>query len=160
MTRGLLSCRVSPSPFSISYHSSLSVADAFDRVSDVVSHPVPLTTVWWHGDGPSVGARFTARTKFGPVFFDDVMVVQRFDHPASSDDGAGRMVIEKVGRPLAGWADISVRPAVDGGPGCVVEWREALWLRCPAVPLVEGFTSWVAARVGPLVFGQVVKQLV
>lgn len=89
----------------------------WERVSDVVGHAsgVPLQSVTSDPGEPGVGWRFTPRTSLGPLGFDDPMVVTVWEPPR-------RLRVEKVGRVLAGWADISLAPLPDGGTR--VTWQE------------------------------------
>ena len=82
------------------------LSEAWRRVVDVSAHGevVPFTT----GRGPApedavVGSRYVARTRLGPLGFDDVMVVREIE--------AGRRVVfEKVGRLLGGVVTVEITP--------------------------------------------------
>ncbi|MCB5168239.1 SRPBCC family protein [Streptomyces bambusae] len=135
--------------------SPLSVIDAWRRVTDWERHGarVPLTrTVLLTPPPVGVGTRFTAVTGIGRCRFDDPMEVTLWHPPAGGT--AGRCRLEKRGRAVTGWAEIEVRAAPAGGPGCEVLWQEELHLR--GLPRrLDG----LLAPVGRLVFGRVVSGL-
>ena len=110
---------------------------------------VPLTTVTLDRPGSTgvtgLGARFTGRTRLGPVRFDDPMEVTEW-RPAA-DGVAGRCRVRKLGPWLTGWAEIEVLP-VPGGTR--VEWVEqvrARWTPRIADPLIAVVGSAFFARV-------------
>lgn len=114
--------------------------EAFSRLTDWPRHGdvVPLTTVRLTDTG------FVARTGIGPLGFDDVMDVVRWDPPRSCR-------LEKRGRVVTGWAEITVEPAAGGAR---VTWRElAHWRGVP------GFLSRVEAVAGRLLFTVVIRRL-
>lgn len=109
---------------------------------------VPLTTIAVDATAPpGVGARFVARTGVGPLAFDDVMVVTRWEPPGA--DGAGVVEVRKDGRVVLGTAAFAVVPTPDGGS--LVTWTEDVdvapvgltrhlaWLIAP--PSRAGFAS-------------------
>lgn len=118
--------------FEVQRQSRLPVAETWRRLTDWQSHSdhIPLTAV--SVDGQGLGAVFTARTSVGPVGFDDPMEVVGWDPPRSPDSGgthafgAGWCRIEKRGRVMVGWAELSVEPA---GDGSLVTWREDVAVR-------------------------------
>lgn len=94
-----------PSPaFEIDLLVPRAPEQVWSRLWDLSRHTaaVPLTTV--SGEPLHQGARFTARTRVGPVVLDDVMVVQEWDPPH-------RAQLRKVGRVLRGQIDVELRPA-------------------------------------------------
>jgi hypothetical protein len=103
--------------FTVTETSPEPVELVWQRVSDLVGHSagVPLTSTTSDPGEPAVGWRFTPRTGLGPVGFDDPMVVTVWEPPR-------RLRVEKVGRVLAGWADISLAPLPEGGTR--VTWQE------------------------------------
>lgn len=119
--------------FTVTETSAEPVNRVWERVSDLVGHAsgVPLQSVTSDPGEPEVGWRFTPRTSLGPLGFDDPMVVTVWEPPR-------RLRVEKVGRVLAGWADISLAPLPDGGTR--VTWQEEV------VPAHTG----IARRTRPL----------
>jgi hypothetical protein len=97
-------------PFEIVREVPLSQQEAFSRVTDWPRHGdvVPFTTVRATETG------IVARTALGRVGFDDPMDVVQWDPPRFCR-------LEKRGRVLRGWAEISVWPIATGSK---VVWRE------------------------------------
>jgi uncharacterized protein YndB with AHSA1/START domain len=110
---------------------------------------MPLTTMRL-GQGPTrVGWSFAGLTGVGRLRFADVMRVTRWDPPAETGSGAFRLV--KVGRLLAGWAEVSVLPLA-GGTQTRLLWRENIVLRPISLgrfmaPLTDRLTTVLFARV-------------
>lgn len=140
------------SAFEVSTKSSLPPQQAWDRVTNWPAHGehVPLTRVQLDTPPPAgVGTRFTARTGTTRLGFDDPMEVVTWRPPADGRPGFCR--IEKRGRVILGWAELTVEPL---GSGSVTTWREeANPAHLPRVadPVARGF--------GRLVFGRVVRKL-
>jgi polyketide cyclase/dehydrase/lipid transport protein len=138
--------------FTVTRDSPLSPAQAWARVVDWPRHGryVPFTRVTVTvAAGGGIGTVFTARTGLGRVGFDDPMEVVDWSPPGL--DGRGHCRLEKRGRVMAGWAELSVEPH---GTGARVTWREAAKpARLPA------FTDRVSALAGRLLFGRVLKGL-
>lgn len=114
--------------------------DAFARLTDWERHGevVPLTRISPTGTG------FVARTAVGPLGFDDVMDVVTWEPPTFCR-------IEKRGRVVTGWAELSVEPT---GAGARVVWREeAHWLGVPR------FAAGLEEAAGRALFGRVVDHL-
>ncbi|HEX8095180.1 SRPBCC family protein [Jatrophihabitans sp.] len=114
---------------------------------------IPLTTVTIDRSGSEgvtgLGARFTGRTRLGPLGFDDPMEVTEW-RPAT-DGVAGRCRVRKLGPWLTGWAEIEVRPSPGGTR---VEWVEevrARWTPRIADPVI--------AAVGSAFFGRVLRKM-
>ena len=114
---------------------------------------IPLTTVTvdrpGSTDATGLGARFTGRTRFGPITFDDPMEVTQW-RPAAGG-AAGHCRVRKLGPWLTGWAEIQVRPSADGTR---VEWVEevrARWTPRIADPLI--------AAVGSAFFALVLRRM-
>ncbi|MEV7414135.1 SRPBCC family protein [Streptomyces sp. NPDC089919] len=102
--------------------------EAWRRLTDWERHgaQVPFTVTFLTTAPPTaVGTRFTARTGFGRLSFDDPMEVVAWRPPAAGAPGHVRL--EKHGRLVLGWAEIEVRPAPAGGSE--VHWREELRVR-------------------------------
>lgn len=156
-----------PRPFEIIRRTELDAAEAWDRLTTWERHGnvVPLTTVHREpGTGPGVGEHFVARTALGRVGFDDPMEVVAWEPPrepvasgeavvgASADpDRSGFCRIEKRGRVLTGWTEITVQPAFDGS---VVMWRELA-----VVPRLGRVGNAAGHTVGRLMFGRVLSRL-
>jgi hypothetical protein len=127
---------------------------AWQLVTDWPAHGrwIPLTTVSIDSDSPvpaGLGCRFTGRTGFGPIGFDDPMTVTRWQPP--TDQTAGHCRVVKRGRWLTGWAEIEVRPIE---AGCRLVWTEDVrprWTPRAADPLV--------ARLGSVLFDRTLRQL-
>ncbi|MBY8888265.1 SRPBCC family protein [Streptomyces sp. PTM05] len=138
--------------FRITRRTPLTAAEAWRRVTDWERHaaPVPLTAITVTTAPPTgPGTRFTARTSVGPVGFDDPMEVTRWQPPR--DGGPGLCRLDKRGSVVTGWAEIEVRPGVNGS---IVQWREDL--RVAALPSAfDGATAWS----GRLLFGRVLGRL-
>ena len=97
-------------PFEIAREVPLSQQEAFSRLTDWVRHGdvVPLTTIRLTDTG------FVARSGLGRFGFDDPMDVVEWDPPRFCR-------LEKRGRVVRGWAEISVWPTASGSK---VVWRE------------------------------------
>ncbi len=91
---------------------SLEPAEAWERLTDWERHGdlVPLTSITRTAQG------FIARTGVGRLGFDDPMEIVQWREPVFCR-------IEKRGRLVRGWAELSVEPA---GGGSVVTWREEI----------------------------------
>lgn len=119
------------------------------RVSDLSGHAagVPLTTTVSDPGAPGLGWRFTPRTALGLLGFDDPMVVTVWDPPR-------RLRVEKRGRVLAGWADISLA-ALPGG-GTRVTWQEEV---VPAHTGLARRTRPIFDAVGAVVFRRALTRM-
>lgn len=139
-------------PFVITRDCDMPPPEAWARVTDWPRHGrfVPLTTVDVRTAGPNaVGTVFSAHTGVGRVGFDDPMEVVEWEPPAQGR--GGRCRLEKRGRVLTGWAELSVEPHGDGSR---VVWREqAKAARLP------GFTDRLSAACGRLLFTRVLTGL-
>jgi hypothetical protein len=128
--------------FTVTTQTSLPPASAWTRLVDWSRHAahVPLTTIAVQPGEPGVGATFVARTALGRVGFDDPMEVVAWDPPRFCR-------IEKRGRVMLGWAELSVTAA---GTGSTVTWREeAVPARLPrfARPLADAAGRRLFTRV-------------
>ena len=120
--------RMGRAGFAFRIDTALAPHEAWRRVVDVSAHGevVPFTT----GRGPApedavVGSRYVARTRLGPLGFDDVMVVREIE--------AGRRVVfEKVGRLLGGVVTVEITPERGLDGGAQVAWAQSITL--PWVP--------------------------
>jgi uncharacterized protein YndB with AHSA1/START domain len=116
---------------------------------------IPLTTVTMvrpaAGDpaGMGLGARFTGRSRLGPVRFDDPMEVADWQPPAGAEPGRCR--VRKLGPWLTGWAEIVVSPSPGGAR---VEWVEEI--RARWTPRIF---DPVLAAVGSALFGRVLRAM-
>ena len=92
----------------------LSAEQAWSRITDWVRHGdfVPMTV-------RVEGRRILARTGIGPFAFDDVMDVVVWEPPQ-------RCRLEKRGRLVLGWAEITVEPLAEGAR---VRWVEEIRVR-------------------------------
>lgn len=135
--------------FTVSASTSESIEQTWARVSDLTGHAdgVPFTRSSSDPGDPGPGWRFVARTGLGRVGFDDPMVITEWDPPR-------RLRLEKVGRVLTGWADISLTSLPQGGT--LVTWQEEV------VPAHAG----TARRVRPLfdaagrvIFGRALRRM-
>ena len=125
---------------------------AWAKLTDWPRHGryVPLTRMRVDTPGPTgVGTVFVGRTAVGPLGFDDPMEIVEWHPPGTG--GAGHCRIEKRGRVVLGWAELSVVP--EGG-GSRATWREdatPAHLPRPLHPL--------AALAAKLLFGRVLRRL-
>lgn len=120
---------------------------AWPRHGDVV----PLTRVTVTTPPPTgEGTRVVARSRLGPLSFDDPMEVTVWQPPRDGAPGLCRL--EKRGRIVTGWAEIEVRPG-PGGRARVV-WREEIRVRAVST-LFDG----MVARAGRHVFGRALNRL-
>jgi len=116
---------------------------------------VPLTTVTLDELAPGavagagLGARFTGRTRLGPVAFDDPMEVTEWQ-PATAG-APGRCQVRKLGPWLTGWAEIGVSPSPEGAR---VEWVEEIRARW-----TPRLVDPVIGAVGSLFFGRVLRRM-
>lgn len=119
------------------------------RVSDLVGHAegVPFQRVTSDPGSPGLGWRFTPRTAVGPLGFDDPMVVTVWEPPR-------RLRVEKVGRVLAGWADITVAALPEGGSR--VTWQEEV---VPANEALARRTRPLFDAAGKVVFGRALARM-
>lgn len=119
---------VDPAPVRVEWRTELDPAEAFAKLTAWQDHAVPLTRITVTDDG------FVARTGLGPLGFDDPMVITELDPPH-------RVVLQKRGRVVLGWARIEVE-AVPGGS--LVTWTEQLRVR--GVPRFAAPISAAATR--------------
>lgn len=118
----------------------LTAEEAFARLTDWSRHGdhVPLTKVH------AVNGGILARTGLGPLGFDDPMRIVDWDPPR-------RFRLEKQGRVVTGWAEVTVTPL---DLGCRVEWREVA--HTAGVPKAFARAEQAAGR---LLFSRVIDGL-
>jgi carbon monoxide dehydrogenase subunit G len=125
--------------------TQLSVEDAWNTLTDWRAHGewIPLTKmiVLASGERPGLGDRFIGRTGVGPIAFDDVMTVTKFEEPGST----GFCEVTKSGRLIKGSASFAVASTESG---TVVTWVEDI----PLPEMVEKAFGWLLALFGRLVF--------
>jgi uncharacterized protein YndB with AHSA1/START domain len=110
---------------------------------------MPLTTMRLDQGPTRVGWSFAGLTGLGRLRLSDVMRVTEWAPPAETGAGSFRLV--KVGRLLAGWAEVSVQPTADGERTRLL-WREDIVLRPIFLgrllaPLTDRFNEALFARV-------------
>jgi hypothetical protein len=134
------------SGFTVTQQTRLAPEQAWSRLVDWPRHGayVPLTTIAVRPGAPGVGAVFVARTGLGRFGFDDPMQVVEWEPPKFCR-------IEKRGRVMRGWAELSVLPT---GDGSIVTWREE------AVPArLPRFAGSLADAAGRRLFTRVLRGL-
>ncbi|WP_369185729.1 SRPBCC family protein [Streptomyces sp. Y1] len=145
--------------FLLTRRSPLPPAECWRRLTDWPRHGerVPFTRVRvvpGSGDVRDVhglpGDLVVARTRLGPLRFDDPMEIVELTAPAPGRDGHCRLA--KRGRAVRGGAELRVR-AVDGG-GSEASWAEEL--RIAGLPALF---DPVVAGVGRVVFGRLLDHL-
>lgn len=110
---------------------------------------MPMTTIRRDPGATAPGWSFAGLTGVGRLRFADVMRVTDWSPPAEA--GQGRFALVKVGRLLAGWAEVSVMPLA-GGQQTRLLWRESIVIR-PVVlgrllsPLTDPFNRALFSRV-------------
>ena len=131
--------------FTVRRTTPLSPARTWAALTDVRRHAehVPLTRAVTDDGPPRVGWWFEMVTGVGPLAVRDRMVITVWE-PTET------MRVVKTGRPLAGWAELRLRPV---GQGTLVEWDEELGLRLPGTARL---TRAVGDRVAPTMFERVV----
>ncbi len=130
----------SGSPIEIVREVPFSQREAFLRVTDWMRHGeiVPLSTVRLTETG------FVVRTSLGPVGFDDPMDIVQWDPPRFCR-------LDKRGRMIRGWAEISVWPTTSGSK---IVWRELAHVRG-----VPRFLAGVEKSVATVVFRRLLDAL-
>ena len=139
--------------FEVSARSSLSPEQAWQRLVDWPKHSdlVPLTSIRVLTATPSgVGTVLVARTRVGPVGFDDPMEVTVWAPP--TDDEVGFCRLDKRGSVVTGWAELTVTPEPGGGSTAI--WREDIH-----VWKLPGLFDRPTAMSSRLLFGRVLRHL-
>lgn len=141
--------------FRIRIQVPLSAVEAWARVLDLRAHGeiIPFTSV--PGDAPGAaelvsGTRFVARTAWGPIGFDDPMIVDDITPPTSTSPGRAR--IRKEGNIVRGWVDVMVTP--DGPAASTLEWAQEISVR--GVPRALGGAT---RTVGRAAYGHTLRRL-
>jgi len=123
----------------------------WDVITDWAGHArwIPLTTMRLDQGPTRVGFTFAGLTGIGPLRFADVMRITDWAPPFETGPGGFRLV--KVGRLLAGWAEVSVQP-LHGGDQSRLLWRENIIVRPVAAgrllaPLADRFNKALFTRV-------------
>lgn len=126
-------------------------AQVWDVITDWAGHSrwVPLTTMRCDPGPTRIGWSFTGLTGIGRLRFSDVMRITDWAPPSAG--GPGRFRLVKVGRWLAGWAEVSMVP-IAGGEQTRVLWRENIVIRPTALgrllaPLTDRVNTVLFTRV-------------
>jgi uncharacterized protein YndB with AHSA1/START domain len=115
---------------------------------------MPLTTMRLGQGSARVGWSFAGLTGVGRLRFSDVMRITAWEPASETGPGAFRVV--KVGRLLAGWAEVSVQPLADGAQTRLL-WRENIVVR----PTCLGrLLAPITDRVSRALFARVVEAMV
>ncbi|WP_419997968.1 SRPBCC family protein [Streptomyces boninensis] len=132
----------------------LSAPEAWRRVTDWDRHAdgIPATRIVRSAaPAAGVGGRFTARTGWRRVGFDDPMEIVEW-RPPGTGGASGRCRLEKRGRLVRGWAEIEVH--AEGPAAARVGWWEEL--RPRGLPRL---LDPALARVARAVFGRALDRL-
>ena len=110
---------------------------------------MPLTTMRLDQGPARVGWTFAGLTGLGRLRFSDVMRLTRWAPP--NETGAAEFRLVKVGRLLAGWAEVRVLP-IAGGQQTQLFWRENIVIRPTFLgrlmgPLTDRLNTALFARV-------------
>jgi uncharacterized protein YndB with AHSA1/START domain len=127
----------------------------WDVVTDWAGYSrwMPLTTMRLDQGPTRVGWSFAGLTGVGWLRFCDAMLVTDWAPPVDAGPGAFRLV--KVGRLLAGWAEVSVLP-IAGGEATRLLWRENIVIR----PNFLGrFLAPLSDRVNQALFAKVIDAM-
>ena len=127
----------------------------WDVVTDWADYArwIPLTRMHLDQGPTSVGWSFAGLTGIGRFRFSDTMVMTDWAPPVGGGPGAFRLV--KVGRLLAGWAEVSVVPAANGEQTRLI-WRENIVIR----PVILGrLLAPLTDRVNHALFARVVDKM-
>ena len=113
----------------------------------------PLTTMRLDQGPAGVGWSFAGRTGIGRLRFSDEMLITDWAPPADTGPGAFRLV--KVGRLLAGWAEVRVLPLANGEQTRLL-WHESIVIR-PSV--VGRLLSPVTDAINRALFASVIDRM-
>jgi hypothetical protein len=99
----------------------LAADEALRRLTDYERHAdfIPFTTVTVTGPRDAVGTMVVARTAVGPLGFEDPMELVVWHWSQRTQPGMCRL--EKRGRTVRGWAQVTVTPLAEGS---MVHWHE------------------------------------
>jgi uncharacterized protein YndB with AHSA1/START domain len=127
---------------------------------------MPMTTMRLDPGPTRVGWSFAGLTGLGRLRFSDVMRVTEWAPPsetgsAASETGSAAFRLVKVGRLLAGWAEVSVQP-IAGGEQTWLVWREDIVIRPISLgrwlaPLTDRFNEALFARVVDAMVAEAVR---
>lgn len=115
---------------------------------------MPLTTMRCDQGPTGIGWTFAGLTGVGAVRFSDVMRITDWAPPPPAG-GSGSFRLVKVGRWLAGWAEVSVMPIASGAQTRLL-WRENIVIR--PIPLGNVLAPLVD-RVNTVVFSRVIAEM-
>lgn len=112
---------------------------------------MPLTTMRLDPGPTRAGWSFAGLTGVGRLRFSDRMRITEWVPPSDEGEGPGAFRLVKVGRLLAGWAEVSVLP-VAGGEQTRLLWREDIVIRPTLLgrllaPLTDRLNKALFARV-------------
>jgi len=127
----------------------------WDVITDWAGHArwIPLTKMHLDQGPTGVGWSFAGLTGISRFRFSDTMVITDWAPPVGEGPGAFRLV--KVGRLVAGWAEVSVLPAGNGEQTWLT-WRENIVIR----PVVLGrLLAPLTDRVNRALFARVVDKM-
>lgn len=127
----------------------------WDVITDWAGHArwIPLTTMRLDQGPARVGFSFAGLTGIGRLRFADVMRITHWAPPSGTGPGQFRLI--KVGRLLAGWAEVSVEP-IQGGEQTRLVWRENIVIR----PVFLGrLLAPLADRINTVVFSRVIGDM-
>ena len=141
--------------FTIERTVAVPPAQVWDVITDWAGYArwIPLTRMRLDQGPTRVGWSFAGLTGVGPFRFSDAMRITDWAPPSDAGPGAFRLV--KVGRLLAGWAEVSVLP-VAGGEQTQLLWRENIVIR--PVPLGR-LLAPLTDRVNEALFAKVVDDM-
>ncbi|MGK5543580.1 SRPBCC family protein [Streptomyces sp. URMC 127] len=144
--------------FRVEREVPLPAGTVWERLTHWEEHAaqVPFTTIEVTTPPPThTGTRFVARTRLGPVAFDDPMEVVRWQPPPSGA-APGYCRLEKRGRVVHGWAEITVRTVAGGtdARGCRVVWSADVRVRG-----VPRFLDGLTGRAARLMYGRIIDGL-
>lgn len=127
-------------PVTLTRTSTATAERLWAVVTDMVRHAkyVPFTTIHPQDADPHLGWEVLARTGFGPLGFNDTMLVTGWEPPPA---WPARMRLVKTGRLLDGWAEIVIEPRAEGGSR--LTWHEQIEPR----PTPLRFVARLGARV-------------
>lgn len=141
--------------FAIERVVAVSPGQMWDVITDWAGYArwLPLTTMRLDQGPTRVGWSFAGLTGVGRLRFSDAMRITEWSPPADAGPGAFRLV--KVGRVLAGWAEVSVHP-IAGGEQTQLLWRENIVIR----PILLGrLLAPLMDRVNKALFAKVIDAM-
>ncbi len=130
-------------------------AQVWDVITDWAGYArwMPLTRMRLDQGPTRVGWSFAGLTGVGRLRFCDAMRITAWAPTSGAGPGAFRLV--KVGRLLAGWAEVSVLP-IAGGKQTLLVWRENIVIRpIPLGRLLAPLTD----RVNEALFAKVIDDM-